>query len=161
MEYQPEQIEAFQTEETDKTSALQTLTTTIKDNPEAVLIAAEILGYDLTEEQITAIEGLKAEEPEPAPTTDPLNVPMELPTDEENMIADELRNWRTFVEIPRKREFETKHIPPALKMRVQAQLNALDKKGKDYVAQVNKVFDEAVIELPVVMLAKALNKMDV
>lgn len=160
MEYQPEQIEAFQTEETDKTSALQTLTTTIKDNPEAVLIAAEILGYDLTEEQITAIEGLKAEEPEPQPVPEQL-APMELPTDEENQIADELRNWRMFVEIPRKREFETKHIPPALKMRVQAQLNALDKKGKDYVAQVNKVFDEAVIELPVVMLAKALSKMDV
>jgi hypothetical protein len=118
------------------------------------------LGYDLTEEQITAIEGLKAEEPEPQPVPEQLT-PMELPTDEENQIADELRNWRTFVEIPRKREFETKHIPPALKMRVQAQLNALDKKGADYVAQVNKVFDEAVIELPVVMLAKALSKMDV
>lgn len=154
MEYQPEQIEAFQTEETDKTGALQTLTATIKDNPDVVLIAAEILGYDLTEEQITAIEGLKAEEPEPPPA--PEVMPMELPTDEENQIADELRNWRTFLEIPRKREFETKHIPPALRMKIAAGLR--EAKTQE---EITRVFDEAVLELPVVMLAKAISKMDV
>lgn len=156
MEYQPEQIEAFQTEETDKTGALQTLTTTIKDNPEVVLIAAEILGYDLTEEQITAIEALKTEpEPEPEPLDMQNETPMELPTDEENAIADEMRAWRKYCERPHKREFDTKAIPSALKMKINAGLR--EAKSQD---EITAVFDLAVAELPIVMLANALNAMD-
>ena len=146
MEYTPEQLEAFQTEETDKTGALQTLTTTIKDNPEAVLIAAEIIGYDLTEEQKQAIEELgQAEEQEPpAEMQTDMNqevMDMEPPTEAENMQAAELMKWRKFAETPRRRKYDVKHLPPAIAERIQEQLSALDGKSASYLDEVTRIFD--------------------
>ena len=77
---------------------------------------------------------------------------MELPSDEENEIADEMIKWRKFAEKPRKRDFETKHIPPALAMRINAGIRMA--KSQD---EIQTVFDSAVAEIPVIMLAKAIN----
>lgn len=148
MEYQLEQLEAFQTEETDKTSAVQTLATTIKDDPEIFLIASGILGYDLTEEQIASIEALQVE-PEPAPEPMPEPLPMvedTLPTDDENAQADEIRKWRKFAETPRKRKYDVKYIAPAIAEKIQEKLSALDGKSASYLDDVTRIFD--AVRLP-------------
>jgi hypothetical protein len=131
--------------------------TTIATYPVESLIAAGILGYDLTEEEIGKIEALEAKKKEDAEKVDEQTQQgnMTLPTDEENQIADELRAWRTFTEKPHKREFETKHIPSALALRINAGLRQA--KTQD---DIIKVFDMAAGELPVIMLAKAINAMD-
>jgi len=154
MEYEPEQIEAFQQEETDKSGALSTLANSIDTQPEATLIAAEILGYDLTDEQIAAIQELGTEEPAPEPVDEIVTQRGEaypMPTDEENEMAAEMMAWRKFAEKPRKREFETKHIPSALALRINAGLRAA--KSQD---EIQAVFDDAANELPVIRLARAI-----
>jgi hypothetical protein len=153
MEYEPEKLEAFQQEETDKSGALSTLANAFSSTPEAALVAADVLRYDLTDEQKVAIEALgESEAAEPAKETNvDINQEIPLPSEEENQIADEMMKWRKFAEKPRKREFETKHIPPALVLRINAGLRGA--KSQD---EIQAVFDEAAAELPIIRLARAI-----
>lgn len=149
-------LDAFQQEETDKSGSVATLSGVFTSEPDAALVAMDILGYELTDEQTAAIEALKPDKPEPPAEVAPVveqPAPMTLPTDEENAIAEEMLKWRTFAERPRKREFETKHIPPALALRINAGLRAA--KSAD---EIQAVFDGAVAELPVIALAAAIEK---
>jgi hypothetical protein len=159
MEYEPEQLEAFSTDEVDKSGALSTLTSAFATSPEAAIVAADVLGYDLSDEQKLAIEALGADEVTEIPaeitidTMQEIPAVMPMPTDDENMIAAEMTKWREFTERPRKREFETKAIPPALAMRIRSGLHAA--KSQD---EIQAVFDEAVLELPIIRLAKAIEE---
>lgn len=161
-EFDPDGIDAFQEDENAKAGSLSTLANAFATNPEASIIAASVLGYELSEEDIAAIEALGVkEEAEPpvelATDTEQDQTPrMDLPTDEENLIADEMMKWRTFAEKPRKRQFETKHIPPALALRISAGLRELNADSISYFNGVQKVFDAAVAELPIIRLAKAI-----
>ncbi len=152
MQYTPEQVEAFQQEETDKSNAVASLAGTLSTNPEASLIAMDILGYDLTDEQRQAIEELDEPEDEPPAQEEPqaMEEP-DMPTDEDNEIAAEMMKWRNFAEKPRKRAFDVKHIPPALEIRIRAGLNAAKTQE-----EIQAVFDAAVAELPVIRLARAI-----
>lgn len=156
MLYTPEQIEAFQQEETDKAGSVATLAGVLATEPEAALVAMDILGYDLTDEQKQAIDELEGEDKPPAmeETTEPVEpaeLEMDIPSDEENDIAIEMMKWRNFAEKPRKRPFETKHIPPALALRIQAGLSAAKT-----AEEIQAVFDAATAELPVIRLARAI-----
>jgi hypothetical protein len=159
MEYEPEKLEAFRQEETDKSGALSTLAGAFATNPEAAIIAADVLGYELSEEQIAAIEELGGEEevePITEETVDVEQVDEEepiMPSDEDNAIADEMMSWRKFAEKPRKREFETKHIPSAMAIRINAGLRAA--KSQD---EIQAVFDAAAIDLPILTLARAIER---
>lgn len=161
MEYEPEQLEAFSTDEVDKSGALSTLTSAFAASPEAALVAADVLGYDLSDEQKLAIEALGAEEVTEPPAELMIDTMQEIPevvpmpTDEENAIAAEMMKWREFAERPRKREFETKAIPPALALRIKSGLHTA--KGQD---EIQAVFDSAVLELPIIRLAKAIEGMN-
>lgn len=140
-----QRLQAFQKEESDQSTSLASLSSTFTKYPEASIIAAGILGYDLTDEQIADIEALEPEdEPTPDPSTpDALDAPqdnsMDLPSDEENQIAEEMTKWRSFAEKPRKREFDVKHIPPAMAERIRAGLRSA--KSQD---EITAVFDSAV-----------------
>jgi hypothetical protein len=160
MTYMPEQMEAFQQEETDKSSAVATLANVFTTNPEAALTAMNILGYDLTDDQKAEIEALGEEQDEPETPaeemTEETEPEMELPSDEENEIADALMKWNRFALKPHnaKKTFDdkSKSIPPALTLRITAGLRAA--KSED---EIQAVFDAAVAELPIIMLAKAIN----
>jgi hypothetical protein len=141
--FMPEAIDAFQEEENDKTGSMATLSSTLSQYPQEAVIAAEILGYDLTEEQISEIRALQREPEQPAeqPVMDQpvMADPLNLPTEEENLIADEIRAWRKFAERPRKRQFDVKHVPEAVAERVRIGLRAA---GED-IDKINAVFDKA------------------
>lgn len=159
MEYEPEKLEAFQQEETDKSSALSTLSAAFATNPEASIIAADVLGYDLSDEQKLAIEAL-GEEEEAEPVTEEVTddeqvdeVEPVMPSEEDNLIAAEMMTWRKFCEKPRKREFEVKHIPSAMAIRINAGLHAA--KSQD---EIQAVFDAAALDLPILTLARAIER---
>jgi hypothetical protein len=61
--FRHEGMEIFQEDENDRAASLNQIVTSLAD-PELFLIAAEILGYDLTNEQIASIEGLVAKKDE-------------------------------------------------------------------------------------------------
>lgn len=140
-----EKLKAFQKEENDKSGSLASLSSTFTSYPEASVIAAGILGYDLTEEQIAAIEALEPDEPEtPQDEQADGQEPMTLPTDEENAIADEMKKWREFASKPRKREFDVKVIPPAMAEKIRVGIRSA---GRDQ-DKITAVFDEAVKSIP-------------
>lgn len=58
--FRPEEMDIFQEDETQRAQALTALNTAL-DNPENFLISADILGYDLTDEQRMAIQKLISE----------------------------------------------------------------------------------------------------
>lgn len=136
MKFLPESIDAFQEEENDKSNSLASLSSTFTQYPEAAVIAADVLGYDLTDEQIADIRGLEPEEEEPPGQSERI----ELPTEEENAIAEEVTKWRAFAQKPRRREFDVKHIPPAMAENIRAGLRAA---GTD-AQKITAVFDNAV-----------------
>jgi hypothetical protein len=165
MEYEPEKLEAFQQEETDKSGALSTLSGAFATNPGAALVAADVLGYDLTEEQIAAIAALGVSAtaaPVPVLPVDPMQMlpsadGMPLPSAEENSIANSLMAWRRFAVKPQNvgHEYDDKSklIPAALKLRISIGLRAA--KSAD---EMQTVFDAAALELPIIRLADAINK---
>jgi hypothetical protein len=152
-------LEAFQQEETDKSSALSTLSAAFATNPEASIIAADVLGYDLSDEQKLAIEALGEEEESEPVVEDTVDVEQVdevepvMPSEEDNLIADEMMSWRKFAERPRKREFEVKHIPSAMAIRINAGLHAA--KSQD---EIQAVFDAAALDLPILTLARAIER---
>lgn len=158
-EFDPDSIDAFQEDENAKAGSLSTLAGAFATNPEASIVAADVLGYELTEEQIAAIEALGTEEV--AEPVDEMPVDMGqmdipapvIPTDEDNLIASEMMSWRKFAERPRKREFETKHIPSAMALRISAGLRSA--KSQD---EIQAVFDSASLDLPLLTLARAIEK---
>jgi hypothetical protein len=162
MKFLPESLDAFQQEENDKSASLASLASTFSTYPNEAIVAAGMLGYDLTDEQIAEIRalGMDDEEPQTADTDTPNDMqndasPMALPTAEENAIAEEMKAWRKFLDRPRKREFEVKAIPPALELKIKAGL--LDA-GTD-AKKLDAVFLEAVKELPEIRLARMVEKL--
>jgi hypothetical protein len=133
--FTPESIDAFQEEEADKSTSLASLSATFDQYPDAAVIAAGVLGYDLTDEQKADILAL-SEDDEPEPERE---VPA-VPSQEDNDIAEEITKWRNFASKPRKREFEAKHIPPAIAERIRVGLR--NAKTAEEQAQV---FDNAFI----------------
>jgi hypothetical protein len=159
-----EKVKAFQKEENDKSGSLATLSTTFTSYPEASVIAAGILGYDLTDDQIAAIEGLEPEEEETPQDEEADNSDGEsmiLPTEEENAIADEMKKWREFMTKPRKREFDCKVIPLAMAEKIRV---GLREAGQDQ-DKITAVFDGAISSAPVKSntdikaLADSINKL--
>ena len=148
MEFEPEGLDAFQEDENAKAGSLSALASAFAANPEAALIAAEVLGYDLTEKQIAAINALNSTDVGSNVSTSPL------PSDQDNRIADELMTWREFAFKNVKHPFKTKDIPPAFAVRVQAELGKA--KTRD---EIQAVFDNAYNEMPIVLLAKAIEGM--
>ncbi len=115
------------------------------------------MGYDLSDEQKLAIEALGEEEEAEPVVEDTVDVEQEvepvMPSEEDNLIADEMMSWRKFAERPRKREFEVKHIPSAMAIRINAGLHAA--KSQD---EIQAVFDAAALDLPILTLARAIER---
>lgn len=140
--FKPEAIDAFQEEENEKSGSLASLSSTFTQYPEASIIAAEVLGYDLTEEQIAEIRLLSTDTSvQDIPTQDTSTDPqMVMPTPEQNAIAEEIIKWRAFAEKPRKREFDAKFIPAAMAEKIRV---GLREAGGD-AQKITAVFDDAV-----------------
>ncbi len=165
-EYEPEQLDVFQTEVNDKAGSLASLAGAFATNPKTSIIAADLLGIELSDEDKALLLEMGSE-PTPAedippesilPTTPESILPTApasiLPTVEENTIAARMLKWRTFAQKPHKHEFDTRgEIPPALELRIRAGLR--DAKTID---EIDAVFDAATAELPIITLAKAINE---
>lgn len=157
-EFEPEKLAAFQTEEADKSGAVSTLTGTLANNPEEFLIVADILGLELSEEQKDMVKTLiDGRDNEPAPQTDttPTTAPAMDDTtgmsedERADQIAQEMMAWHNFAGKNHKREFVTTHIPAPLAARIRADLKVR--------GDVDAVFADAVADIPVIMLAQAIN----
>lgn len=168
MEFEPEKLDAFQEEEAGKAQAVATLTGSLAASPEAFMIVCDVLGIELSDKQKAEIEEM-AEEDEPEPVPEQLQpyagqpptgspkIGGERPdlgggeTMLEDDIAREMEAWRKFAKKGHNREFECKHIPPALALRIRAGL----KEGRD----VDAVFDMLGHEPAAIILAEAINRM--
>jgi hypothetical protein len=93
----------------------------------------------------------------PAPALMPAETPApQIMSAEENALADELLTWAEFEKRHqgRGRKFETKHIPPALEVRIRSGL-----KSCNSVADIQNVFDGAGVEIPLIVLANSIDRM--
>jgi hypothetical protein len=160
-EYEPEKLDVFQVEVNDKANSLSSLAGAFATNPQTSIIAADLLGIELSDEDKAALM-LMGKKSEPATPESILPTPPEsilpkapesiLPTAEENIIAARMLKWRTFAQKPHKHEFDTKgEIPAALELRIRAGL-----REAKTVDEIDAVFDAATSELPIIMLAKAI-----
>lgn len=162
MNYLPESLDAFQEEENDKSGSLSSLSSTFEQYPEASVIAADILGYDLTDEQRAAILALDTEEdvqdPEPQPVPPQLQPYVE-PTDIQNEMAGEMQKWLDFEKKRKgKKAYDTKvikHLPAYTVLNIQAGL--IDAAGD--LDKIDRVFADASKELPLITLARAIEGM--
>lgn len=156
-EYMPEALDAFQDDENAKSGSFAAIASTIAANPDAAIIAADILRYDLTPAQIDAIESISgaANAQIDAPTPAQTFTQKKYNADEDNAIADELMKWQRFAERglgkKKRREFDVKYIPPALALTIKSKLLDADTPEK-----IALVFAGAADELPIIQLARAI-----
>lgn len=164
--FMPETLDVFKDDEAAEIASVQMLTSIIATNPQEMLIASSLVGYEISEEQRKQIEALSAtqdavtETPQAVtPTAQSVTLieqpkAIALPTAEENAIADEMLKWRDFAGKKRKREFEAKAIPAALALQIR---NGL----RDAVTSedIDAVFAAAAGELPVIRLARAIENL--
>lgn len=148
MEFEPERLDAFQEDEAGKATAVATLVNSLAINPKEFILVCDVLGIELSDEQLALIAEMAEPDPDPDPIiagTASVNV---MAADE---VAGEMQSWRNFAKKGHNREFETKHIPPALALRIRAGL----KMGGD----VDAVFDALANEPASIMLADAINRL--
>jgi hypothetical protein len=156
MEFEPERLDAFQEDEAGKASAVATLTAALASNPEEFMLVCDVLGIELSDEQKMMIDEMAEDEPEPQPPTGFPKIAAgergdfggEMTAADD--VAGEMLAWRKFAKKGHNREFETKHIPPALELRIRAGL----KGGGD----VDAVFDALANEPASIALARAINQ---
>jgi hypothetical protein len=155
LQFEPERLDAFQEDEAGKANAVATLASTLAQYPEEFLIVCDALGVELSEEQKALILEMAEEKEPPTGSAQP---PSDFPQmGEHNLgegaadeVAGEMLAWRKFAKKGHSREFETKHIPPALELRIRAGL----KGGGD----VDAVFDALANEPASIALARAINR---
>lgn len=161
MTFEPEKLDAFQEEEAGKAQAVATLTGSLAANPEAFMLVCDVLGIELSVEQRSAIAEMAEDSKEPEPEPEPLNPSLtpvnwhDSAEDEmgiaENEIAREMEAWRKFAKKGHTREFECKHIPAALALRIRAAL----KSGQD----IDSIFDTLGNEPATIVLAQAISEL--
>lgn len=166
MEYRPQEMDAFKQDESGDASAVATLAGAIANSPEAALVAMDILGYELTEEQEQEIEEMTEPEPEPEPTPAPPMMEGEPPAVDEELDAEEeamsaaLRKWERFeiANFGKGKQFEPQRagvqIPERLQYNIRAELGAV--KSAD---EIPAVFVRAAKDVPALLLARELRKL--
>jgi len=141
-------LDAFQQDEVDKSSAFNAYAQKLP-----LSLSAELVGLDLPEGMQYADLDTLAQEPAPAPVV-PAAQPAQ-PDPEADALASELMAWQRYA-VKRfgkdAREFECKHIPPALALRINAGLQAA--KSAD---DIPGVFADAQREIGAVLLARAIS----
>jgi hypothetical protein len=158
-EFRPEQAEPQQEEEVRRAQAFQVYASTLAGHPQALSIAAQIVGIDLPSDmeydELDKIE--KPPEPEPAPP------PPVVDEDEDDDVMkaaawDELNTWKKKAVRYAKRgkaatfEFKTEHIPGEL---AEAIRNRLTLAGTP--ADVKAAFEVGDVDDELKTLADAIN----
>jgi hypothetical protein len=114
------------------------------------VLVCDVLGIELSDEQKMMIDEMAEEQESQPPTGSPQMEEHNLGGGVEDEVAGEMLAWRKFAKKGHSREFETKHIPPALELRIRAGL----KGGGD----VDAVFDALANEPASIALARAINQ---
>ena len=156
-----EQMNLFQENETDRSTAIVNLTTAFTTNPEMALVLSDVMGLSIDDDSMAKIQAVidkKNEQPRPAPiqpiqqtppTETPNNPQAQNVEGSAEMVAEkiaaELAKWqrKALKSVGKSVSFDSDVIPASVSARISAELPRCKTE-----AQVKGVFAEAVTEKP-------------